>query len=541
MKFKKVAVVLFLIFALALFLRSWKLGGVPHGFHSDEVVAGYEGTFILKNGLDTYGHFLPIYFDKFGDFRPTGVFYLSGISNLILGPSVFATRFAVALVGAMTVVAVYFLYLEIFSDKGKRVGALASAFVLAILPWHIVLSRSTQESVAGIFLICVGLICLLRYLREKKRFFLVSSLLLLFLSYFFYTAHRLLVPLVLLAVASEVWINPKFKFNRVLIFIVGASILLSVLILSTSSGRSRGSQILIFNNPTPLVVGGNLAFGDGPNNVTVARIFHNKAVVFGRELLGQYLSYFSPDFLFVKGGLPDRYVVPEQGLLYFGLIPLLAVGLVVIAKKKSWLPFYFLALTPLIAFFTIDDVPNVNRVSFMVVPIVLIAGVGARMLFEWKMYGLVKKLVMGVISLVLVLELVYFGHQYLVHESQRRSLYRNDSFVEVAKYLEENRNSYDRVLVSNTRDHMIIYYWFVTRNFDKDLRYEMNKNPDVFAFGNMLFVKDECPSKRIKELGGNGKLLVLDNGDCPSSGNFQQLTSWVRGDSTQAYKALTLR
>ena len=84
MKFNKVTVILLLIFAVALLLRVWKLGEVPHGFHSDEVVAGYEGTFFLKNGIDTYGHLLPIYFDKFGDFRPTGVFYLSGISNIIL-------------------------------------------------------------------------------------------------------------------------------------------------------------------------------------------------------------------------------------------------------------------------------------------------------------------------------------------------------------------------------------------------------------------------------------------------------------------------
>lgn len=540
MRFKKVTIILFLIFAVALFLRVWKLGEVPHGFHSDEVVAGYEGTFILKNGVDTYGHFLPIYFDKFGDFRPTGVFYLLGISNLILGPGVFATRFAVALVGALTTIAVYFLFLEIFGKEGKNVGALLAAFLLAVLPWHIVLSRSTQESVAGIFLICVGLIFLLRFLKDKQRRSLIISLILLFLSYFFYTAHRLLVPLVILAVAYEAFVNPRFKFNRVLVFVAGASILLSILILSTSWGRGRGSQVLIFNYQAPLTTSQNLSFGDGPNNVAVARIFHNKAVVFGRELLKQYFSYFSLDFLFVKGGLPDRYVVPEQGLLFFGLIPILLAGFVAIIKKKSWLPIYFLALTPLVAFFTIDDVPNMNRVSFMVVPIVLIAGAGFARLFDWKVPSFVKKSVIGVISLVLVLEIVYFGHQYLVHHSQYRPYFRNDSYLEVAGYIFQNRQKYDKVLVSNV-DHLVIYYWFVAGAFEKDLRYEMNKTPDFVRYDNIVFVKDDCPSRRFKELDGTSKTLVVDAMTCPSSANFYQVQDWVRGDLTQSFRALVVK
>lgn len=540
MQGKKLIVCLSLIFLLALILRVYKLGFVPHGFHSDEVVAGYEGTFILRNGTDTYGRILPLYFDKFGDFRPTGVFYLSGFTNLIFGQNVFAVRLAVSLAGALSVFAVYFLYLEIFGEK-RKIGALASAFLLAASPWHVVLSRSTQESIVGAITISAGLVFLYKYLRQKRRKDLILAVVLLALTYFFYTAHRLLVPIILLTFLFETIRTKRFKLEKVLILVVSGSIVLSALILATPWGRSRGTQVLVFNNPVPLIVGGNLAFGDGPNNVLIARIFHNKVVLYSREVAAQYLSYFSPEFLFVKGGLPDRYLVIEQGLLYFSFIPLLVVGANAILRKYSWLPFYLLIVTPLVAFLTSDDVPNTNRVSFMVVPFVLIAGAGLEKIFELRK-SILKYLTLTAFFVAIALEFSYFAHQYLVHESQHRSLYRNDQFIETAQYLSEVRGNYDKVLVNNTRDHMLIYFWFVTNNFDSSFRYEMNKFPDLFEFENMIFVKDECPSRRIEELAsGVDRLLIIDNGDCPSSGNFHQLTDWKRGDSTQAFKALVVK
>ena len=103
---------LLLIFFLALFLRLIFLGSVPAGFHNDEVDVGYVGKFIVLNGKDPAGNILPLAFNKFGDFRPTGLFYLAGISQLIFGSNEFAVRLPTALFGALTVFPLFFLRIQ---------------------------------------------------------------------------------------------------------------------------------------------------------------------------------------------------------------------------------------------------------------------------------------------------------------------------------------------------------------------------------------------------------------------------------------------
>src|SRR5579872_5798244 len=118
---------LFLIFLFAFFVRIWHISSVPLGFHNDEVDVAYVGKFTLLNGHDPAGHFLPLYFDKFGDFRPTGLFYLAGVSELIFGTNEFAARFPTVLFGALTAFPVYFLALFLF--KKKSIGLLAVFFL----------------------------------------------------------------------------------------------------------------------------------------------------------------------------------------------------------------------------------------------------------------------------------------------------------------------------------------------------------------------------------------------------------------------------
>lgn len=92
----KIFYFLILIFLLALFLRVFNLGSIPVGFHNDEVDAGYVGKFLILHGRDTSGNVMSLAFNKFGDFRPTGLFYLTGISEVLFGTNEFAARLPAA-------------------------------------------------------------------------------------------------------------------------------------------------------------------------------------------------------------------------------------------------------------------------------------------------------------------------------------------------------------------------------------------------------------------------------------------------------------
>src|SRR5690606_21708654 len=57
------------------------------------------------------------------------------------------------------------------------------------------------------------------------------------------------------------------------------------------------------------------ALGEG--KVPEARVFYNRYLLTGKELLRQYASYYSPEFLLSTAGSPPRYVFPEQTLLFW--------------------------------------------------------------------------------------------------------------------------------------------------------------------------------------------------------------------------------
>lgn len=347
---------IFLIFLLALMVRLLFLGSAPWGFHNDEVDVGYVGKFIVLNGEDPSGNFLPLFFNKFGDFRPAGLFYLSGLSELIFGTNVFAVRLPTALFGALTVFPLSFLTKRLF---GKENIALFAASVLAIFPWHIILSRSGHEAIIGYFFILLGFVFLLESQDQNKRRLLVWSIVAFAISYFFYHGTRILVPMLL--ITSFPIMRSKIVLKLGIVFLI-----LTIVLLLSPIGRGRLSQVIFYKNPKAAAKLQELPFAD-KGNIAIARIFHNKAVVYSRELVANYLQYFSPDFLFLRGGYPERYATPETGLIYvvFALPLIIGIAFLLQGSQLGSLAIVWLLVSPLPAVLTYEDIPSVTRASFI--------------------------------------------------------------------------------------------------------------------------------------------------------------------------------
>src|SRR5581483_10898303 len=107
--FTKQNLLLFLIFFAALLIRTIDLTNLPQGFHVDEAKVGWNAYSILKTGADDWGHHFALHYNTFGDWRPTGIFYLSIPAIQLLGLSVFSVRLTGALFGVGCVIAIYFL------------------------------------------------------------------------------------------------------------------------------------------------------------------------------------------------------------------------------------------------------------------------------------------------------------------------------------------------------------------------------------------------------------------------------------------------
>ena len=226
--------ILVLIVATAIFLRVYKLSEVPVGLHGDEASIGYNAYSLLKTAKDQDGNFLPLSFDQFGNFRAAGYQYIDIPFIAVLGLNALAVRLPAALFGSATILVFYFFLLAFFEKKSM---ALLGSFLLAILPWHINISRASSEAVIASFFVIGGI-----YLVYKDTFIwgFVSFL----ISFFFYHAAG---PFVLVFLPILLVLSKKNRLRSWVVYI--ALIIGFVVFLTAGSGKGRVSQVSLLNIP----------------------------------------------------------------------------------------------------------------------------------------------------------------------------------------------------------------------------------------------------------------------------------------------------
>ncbi|MBI3366083.1 glycosyltransferase family 39 protein [Candidatus Roizmanbacteria bacterium] len=365
----KATVALLLVFALALFLRLYRLGTLPANFHEDEVLSGFIGRYILQNGKDIYGNPWPLlYFNKFGDFYIILPVYLSGLATYVFGINEFAVRFPIALFGALAVFPVYLLVY--WTTKNKSISLL-SALLSAIVPWQLVLGRSTTEGIIGCTLFLTGIVLFLQSIKKQNIPLLVLSSILFFITYDIYHPFRLYTPLIF--ISTFLIFRNQMKKKKYILSYLFAMIFFFALTLyigTTFWGKGRFVQTSIFSPISGVSIKINeLMFGEGQQQIHIARLFHNKIIMYGREFINQYFSYFSPSLLFVNGWQKSRYYVPEQGLMFLSFLVFLFLAILPIKTKPSFqinkqhflFLLFLLFLAPFPAAFTVIESPNVHR------------------------------------------------------------------------------------------------------------------------------------------------------------------------------------
>lgn len=370
MKYK----ILIAIFLFGLFLRLYKLNSFPIGFTPDEAAQGYTAYSILKTGRDEWGVTFPINPRSFGDYKSPVQTYLMIPSIAVFGLNEFAVRFPNALLGGLALFVVYFWVKELFGEYGENYKtklALLSAFLLAINPWHISLSRGAFEANLTTFFLPLGIWLFIRasnYVPTRHRTLdtvhphrpLISSILFLIspivlgLNLFTYHSAKIVTPLVFvicyLLFGRRIPIKQKLFSGLVFcLFVVVAFISFS------QGGNVRSTDISVFSNSANISAEERYRLALGGFNGIVPRLFHNKLTEPIKEFTQNYSTYLSPNFLFGKGAGEGTYgMTPGFGLFYqvelvFLLFGLLGIALL-IQKKQNVKPLVFIVLWILIGF-----------------------------------------------------------------------------------------------------------------------------------------------------------------------------------------------
>lgn len=206
----------------ATFFRLYDLYQTPPGLHYDEAFDGLQAKRLLQ------GEGFPIFFEgNFGE-EPLSIYLVAGAFAL-LGETIFNIRLVSALVGIITVPALYLLARELFrSEEGSPAYLpLLSAFSLAILYWHIHFSRVGIEPILLPLFAVLSSYFLWRGFRTGRLSSFALSGIFLGGSLYTYRAARLLPLLFILLCVYRAVMEKGFLRRQ----LWGLTILLSVAFL----------------------------------------------------------------------------------------------------------------------------------------------------------------------------------------------------------------------------------------------------------------------------------------------------------------------
>lgn len=365
-------ILLVLIVLLGSALRLYDLSHLPISLFGDELDVGYHAWSLITTLKDYTGHFLPTYIQSLSESRAPLLMYVVAPFVGLLGPSAFSVRLPIALLGILNIIQIYFLGRSLFP---KSKVAILSAFILAIMPWHIHYSRAAFEVTLLLTLILAGIQLFIS--GQKKNFYFLLSPLPFILSLYTYSTANIYSPLLFLLLC---WCYPPSSRGSILTWrssivpLIFYALLLSPLVFNLVIGRAgnRFSQISIFSDRKILDSVVLRRTTPWAKIDFIERLTNNKFLSYGGSWAGEYLKSFSPQFLFISGDPEPRHSIGGFGELLLLTLPFLILGLI----KSNKLLVGLLLISALPASLTMGGGTHATRLSLMIIPLTIITALG---------------------------------------------------------------------------------------------------------------------------------------------------------------------
>lgn len=184
-------------------LRFFDLWRVPSALGQDEAVNGYDAYSLFMTGRDHLGHSFPIAgLEGFGDWISPLLTFLTVPFVGIFGLDLWTVRLVPAQVGVLAVPLMYRLGVEFF---GSRAIGVTAAWLIALSPWHVHLSRFAIPPSLVPTMVALLLLALAWTGRTSGRRAAVATLLVAALTVLSYPTMKLYVPLLLIAAVIIYW------------------------------------------------------------------------------------------------------------------------------------------------------------------------------------------------------------------------------------------------------------------------------------------------------------------------------------------------
>ena len=477
MKKNKFWLLFVLIFILATCLRTFGLTKFPPSLYWEEVALGYDAYSIFLTGKDHHGQPWPIVaFESFGDWKPALYFYTIVPFIKLLGLGTWAVRLPSILAGLVIVIETGVLAGLLVKKSNQDKFQLLVMLLTTISPWAIQFSRAGWEVNLATALILSGVVCFLKAMNKKKiarqklvHLFLAG--LLLALSMYAYHAARIIAPLLGLAL-GVIWLVQKRSWKYLLVPTGIALILITPLLLSLGSSTTtqRFAETSLFSDSS-LIEESNYRKQQAGNTM-VSRVIYHRYLIFGKEILLNYLDHFNFDFLFISGDVNPRHSVQFMGTFYHLEVAFILLGIYALFNKKfkyRGLLIWWLAVGIFPAALT-KTTPHALRILPTLPIWMILIGLGIEQFL--KIFKKHQRLLAIGITLVYLGEVTMFWRFYSQVYPQLYGSEWQSGYPELINQIEQESlaNPDKTIYVSRQMGRPAMYYWFYTQVDPRDVQ-----------------------------------------------------------------------
>ncbi len=413
------------IIVLTAVLRLFWLDRVPAALDWDEAAIGWNAKSIWTAHLDEYGTRWPWSFKSFGDYKPPLYIYLTAPMVGLFGTNEISVRLVSVIAG---IVSVYLLYLIGSALANKKAG-LWAALLLAITPWHLMMSRPAFEPNLALMFVLGGIWLWLKGIKRTPYFIL--SAISFILSLYSYQSPKIFVPIFVLGLIL-IYRRQIFTRSNYIYLIITGIITLGLL--------------------KPLV--DDLKKGAGAR-FTGTSIFYQKNVNLAPTLVKNYLIHFDPRFLFLGRGDIARIKIDGIGMLQLVEMPLLVLGIYYLWQRRrdpsTKMLFWWVITAPLPAMIGFET-PHPIRAYQLLPALVIICALG---LSQIK-HELLKTLAYA----ALVLNSLFFLYQYFFVYPVKSAPEWQYGYKQAVLYAREHENEVNKVIIGSDYGQPYIFTYF---------------------------------------------------------------------------------
>jgi len=508
-KFWSISILIFIICG-AFFLRVNKITSIPPGLSWDEVSIGYNAYSILKTGKDEHGKFLPLdTFVAYGDYKPPLAVYLTVPFIWVFGLNELAVRMPSSVFGTLTVFLTYVLVREVFRKKQQKhsieVLALLSAFLLAVSPWHINISRAGFEANIALFFIVLGVYLILVSCRKPKLWSI--AWLPFVLSVYTFNSARYFAPFFGLFLVLLFYKTIREHWKQ---FLLGACVALLALVpilphLVSKEARLRFAEVNIFTDSSVVLTANERMAYD--NNSLLGKLLHNRRVGYALSYLRHFADNLQPSFLFIKGDGNPKFSTQVVGQMYMVEAPLLAIGsiaLFVAFPQIAWMFLLWIVLA-IVPAATARETPHALRIlnSLPVWQIFVAYGItvvfGGIAKITWKGKQILTWIFGVALAGLYIFSIGYYLHNYYAHYAKSYSGEWQYGYREALASIKPIADTYEKIYISSEIGRPYMYALFYTHYApdlylqQKDASFDQAGFYHVYGFGKYRFI-DTLPA-----------------------------------------------